>query len=104
MCSFLLNWYEWNLKLVIIALAVVFITRVQSLASAGILFLLLCQDWHWDALSCLPVGAWGEQLEHKIDHSCPSSTEIKNEWTVTFAFHMHMYKQNFINFVPGLHL
>jgi len=40
MCSFLLNWYEWNLKLVIIALAMVFITRVQSLAPAGILLFI----------------------------------------------------------------
>jgi len=40
MCSFLLNWYEWNLKLVIIALAMVCITRVQSLAPAGILLFI----------------------------------------------------------------
>jgi len=43
-----------------------------------------CPDWSWDPPSQVFIGYWGyfvavKQPEHAVNHSSPSSAEVKNE-------------------------
>ena len=60
-------------------------------------------DWLHDQPSLLFSGcqgsfSWVKQVGHEVDHSPPSSSEVRNEWNFTFTPHICLhgvYRDNF---------